>query len=204
MDLGFSYPPKMDLKLVDEAGGLSSLVMESKNVPVPITENAKNIKKRIKTLNLDAIEQEEEDDEMQEDEIMDQEEEGEKVPGLFSNCVFFLSREVPRYSLEFVIKSMGGKVCWDPISGSGSVYEPNDPRITHHLTDRPNLTGLIEGREYLQPQWIYDCINQNKLLKTNGYHPSDQLPPHLSPFVQLGEDDYDPQEQLEPEVLFIS
>ena len=31
---------------------------------------------------------------------------------IFKNMVFFLSSEVPRYSLEFVILCMGGKVFW--------------------------------------------------------------------------------------------
>lgn len=32
---------------------------------------------------------------------------------LFKNCVFWLGREVPKESLDFVISSFGGKVLWD-------------------------------------------------------------------------------------------
>jgi pescadillo protein len=32
---------------------------------------------------------------------------------LFKKLKFFLSREVPRYSLEFVILAFGGEIYWD-------------------------------------------------------------------------------------------
>lgn len=41
---------------------------------------------------------------------MAKEEETRKYKNLFKNCKFFLSREVPCESLEFVIRSMGGQV----------------------------------------------------------------------------------------------
>jgi len=67
---------------------------------------------------------------------------------LFKNCVFWLSREVPKESLEFVIKSFGGKVVWD-----GPDTNENDERITHHVLDRDNIIGKpIITREYIQPQ----------------------------------------------------
>ncbi|KAJ3291589.1 mRNA-binding ribosome synthesis protein nop7, partial [Borealophlyctis nickersoniae] len=129
------------------------------------------------------------------------------LQNLFKGCVFFLSREVPRYSLEFVILAMGGEVGWASSSGGGSPFEENDPRITHQIVDRPPVgiangsangkavvsTQRFERREYLQPQWVYDSINAGKLLKTSGYHPGEQLPPHVSPFVQPKEGDYVPE-----------
>lgn len=51
---------------------------------------------------------------------------------LFGKCVFWLSREVPRYSLEFVIKSFGGQVGWDSSSGAGSPFFKDDHRIFHN------------------------------------------------------------------------
>jgi len=44
---------------------------------------------------------------------------------------FFLSREVPRDSIEFVVKAFGGKVGWD-----GSGLDESDTSITHQVTDR--------------------------------------------------------------------
>lgn len=121
---------------------------------------------------------------------------------LFSNCVFWISREVPHYSLEFVIKAAGGQCGWDESVGSGSPFKIDDSRITHHITDRPVLDTATqwEGREYLQPQWIYDSLNATNLVKTVSYHPGEKLPSHLSPFVVAGEDDYSPDQALEQEV----
>ncbi len=67
---------------------------------------------------------------------------------LFAKCHVFLSREVPRYSLEFVIAACGGQVSWAGIGGvGGGPFAENDPRITHHVVDRPNhkvwLGGLV-------------------------------------------------------------
>ncbi|BFZ63175.1 mRNA-binding ribosome synthesis protein nop7 [Saitoella coloradoensis] len=118
---------------------------------------------------------------------------------LFSPFTFYLSREVPRYSLEFLIKSFGGKVSWDPILGSGSPLEENDPRITHHVCDRPNQEKRFPGRSYLQPQWVYDCINKGRLVGIDEYAPGALLPPHLSPFVKVEEGDYDPEAVPEAE-----
>jgi len=93
-----------------------------------------------------------------------------------------LSREVPRESLEFVIKSFGGKVTWE---GAG-VNEENED-ITHQIVDRADtVQHRILSRDYVQPQWVYDCLNARVLIPIDLYLPGTTLPPHLSPFV----DDY--------------
>merc|ERR1712093_836949 len=116
------------------------------------------------------------------------------ISDLFSNYYFYLSREVTRPTLEFVIRSFGGQVGWDDVLGAGSPYSVNDPRITHHIVDRPVptssedtnaivLANLPGKRAFIQPQWVVDCINKRKLLPTGPYGPGQILPPHLSPFV---------------------
>jgi len=100
--------------------------------------------------------------------------------GLFSSCHFWLSREVPRESLEFVIKSFGGAVSWD---GNGKETKSS---ITHCIVDRPKIEMNIITRDYVQPQWVYDSVNNRILLPPSDYSPGAKLPPHLSPFV----DDY--------------
>ncbi|KAK4046810.1 mRNA-binding ribosome synthesis protein nop7 [Microbotryomycetes sp. JL201] len=107
---------------------------------------------------------------------------------LFQGYYFFLSREVTRPTLEFVIRSFGGQVGWDPILGAGSPYDENDARITHHVVDRPVVPGQAPRshpgkRAYIQPQWVVDCVNKRTLLPTDEYAPGAALPPHLSPFV---------------------
>lgn len=117
-----------------------------------------------------------------------------KFQNLFSNCKFFLGREVPKETLVFVIRSFGGIVSWDKSSGLGSTYTEDDEEITHQIVDRPNPSMKYITRRYLQPQWIFDCINARFLLPVTGYLPGDILPPHLSPFVDDSEG-YIPPEQ---------
>ncbi|KAG4302647.1 hypothetical protein PCANB_001017 [Pneumocystis canis] len=112
---------------------------------------------------------------------------------IFKHFVFYLSREVPRYSLEFVIRSFGGKVGWDPVLGDGSPFKEDDPAITHQIYDRPYLNKTIITRVYIQPQWVYDCINRKKILNTDDYAPGSLLPPHLSPFVKIEDGEYNPE-----------
>ena len=120
---------------------------------------------------------------------------------LYENYYFYLSREVTRPTLEFIIRSFGGQVGWDAILGAGSPFTVKDPRITHHVIDRPvpastistdgvvtsssalTLSDLPGKRALIQPQWVVDCINLRKLLPTDPYAPGKVLPPHLSPFV---------------------
>ncbi|GAA5849320.1 hypothetical protein JCM8547_006513 [Rhodosporidiobolus lusitaniae] len=110
---------------------------------------------------------------------------------LFAPYFFYLSREVTRPTLEFVIRSFGGRVGWDAVLGAGSPYKEDDPRITHHVLDRPVLpssaASLPGKRAYVQPQWVVDCINKKTLLPTDEYKPGAVLPPHLSPFVDEDE-----------------
>ena len=55
--------------------------------------------------------------------------------------------------------------------------------------DRPkeNLT-IVPNKEYIQPQWILDCINSAKLLPIADYEPGKKLPPHISPFYEFSEE----------------
>ncbi|EPY53696.1 pescadillo-family BRCT domain-containing protein [Schizosaccharomyces cryophilus OY26] len=115
---------------------------------------------------------------------------------LLSPFTFYLSREVPRFSLEFVIRAFGGKVAWDPVLGAGSPYAESDPVITHHISDRPHLAQKYEGRVYIQPQWVYDSVNKGHLERTDLYVPGATLPPHLSPFVKVSENDYNPEDEV--------
>ncbi|KAI8594214.1 hypothetical protein EDD21DRAFT_103872, partial [Dissophora ornata] len=117
---------------------------------------------------------------------------------LFSNSYIFLSREVPRYSLEFILRACGGNVGWDSVLGEGSPFDENDDRITHQISDRPTQGHRFLSRQYVQPQWSYDSINAGKILAAEHYHVGKTLPPHLSPFVEAKEGDYVPdQNQFE-------
>ncbi|POW12913.1 hypothetical protein PSTT_04169 [Puccinia striiformis] len=171
------YPPKLDFNMDEAGAGLNALILESSNQalvadqietnePTTGRQTAKNKKKATKMnkWKLTPVVESNEEDE----------------PGLFSPYAFFLSREVTRPMLEFVIKCSGGEVGWDPILGAGSPYLESDPRITHHVIDRPELpasTTSLPQRAFIQPQWV------STLLPAEEYAPGKILPPHLSPFI---------------------
>lgn len=56
-------------------------------------------------------------------------------------------------------------------------------------------------REHVQPQWVYDCVNNALLLSVKEYAPGKILPPHLSPFVVGSEEEHVPERQKELEKI---
>lgn len=147
-----------------------------------------------------------------------------EIASLFAPFTFFLSRETPRAPLEFILKAFGCKrVGWDGILGDGAfTTNESDPAITHQIVDRLPLSNgalvadipetehggaalataqwprsTMPGRTYVQPQWVWDCINQSKLLRPDLYAPGAELPPHLSPWMKPKKGDYDPNLPLE-------
>ncbi|KAA8905352.1 Pescadillo N-terminus-domain-containing protein [Sphaerosporella brunnea] len=127
---------------------------------------------------------------------------------LFAPYTFYLSRETPREPLEFLLRSFGCKrIGWDAVLGDGSFTDNElDPSITHQIVDRPPVVGLppaavdtvarpggrVPGRIYIQPQYVWDCINAARLIPTAEYAPGALLPPHLSPWVKVSTGEYDP------------
>jgi pescadillo len=146
---------------------------------------------------------------------------GNEAAQLFSEFTFYISREAPRQPLEFLLRAFGSKrVGWDSVLGEGAfTHSEADLRITHQIVDRPSLpegalppipetdvvtdtqNGTIKpgsrvpGRSYVQPQWVWDCVNEGKLLRPDLYAPGATLPPHLSPWVKPGKG-YDPKVPL--------
>jgi pescadillo len=144
---------------------------------------------------------------------------------LFAPLTVFLSRETPRQPLEFLLRSFGcRRLGWDTVLGDGAfTNDEADSSITHQVVDRPPLpqTSLppipvamvedgngealpisirpgsrVPGRIYIQPQWVWDCVNAGKLLRPDLYAPGATLPPHLSPWIKPGEREYDPTAPL--------
>ncbi|XP_073154777.1 pescadillo homolog isoform X2 [Henckelia pumila] len=109
---------------------------------------------------------------------------------LFKTVTFFLSREVPTESLLFVIPAFGGTVSWE---GEGAPFEESDQSITHQVVDRPTQYHKFLSRDYIQPQWVYDCVNARILLPTEKYMVGCVPPPHLSPFVDDEAEGYVPE-----------
>jgi pescadillo protein len=120
---------------------------------------------------------------------------------LFAPYTFFLSRETSRPIFEFIVRCFGGRIGWSDTSGSGSPFDETDDAITHVIIDRPSIRRLDETeaelsrrqqRKYVQPQWIVDCVNSEKILLEEPYFQGKTLPPHLSPFGDR-EGAYDPR-----------
>jgi pescadillo protein len=65
-------------------------------------------------------------------------------------------------------------------------------KVTHHVMDRPILGKLKTNREYVQPQWIIDSLNNLYLLPTAAYKSGVPPPPPLSPFVDNAKEGYVP------------
>ncbi|KAH9790911.1 Pescadillo-like [Citrus sinensis] len=119
----------------------------------------------------------------------EEDEDTKECKNLFKNMRFFLSREVPRESMLFVIPAFGGTVSWE---GEGAPFSETDQSITHQIVDRPTQGHVYLSREYVQPQWVYDCVNTRIILPTEAYMVGRVPPPHLSPFVDNEEEGYVP------------
>lgn len=117
---------------------------------------------------------------------------------LFKGLKFFLNREVPREPLVFIIRCFGGEVSWEKSLFIGATFEETDESITHHIVDRSSMDKKYISRYYIQPQWIFDCVNARTLLPITKYLMGEILPPHLSPFVDKDRDEqYIPPEERE-------
>ncbi|CUG91715.1 Hypothetical protein, putative [Bodo saltans] len=94
---------------------------------------------------------------------------------LFRGLTFFISREIVTKHAMLVIRACGGRVT--------SEYSNT---ITHCVIDRPQLPPNMErfaNVEYIQPQYLFDCLNARVVLPAAGYRIGEELPPHVSPFT---------------------
>ena len=69
-------------------------------------------------------------------------------------------------------------------------------KVTHLCMDRP-IKSTEKGKEYVQPQYILDSVNNLFLLPTKPYVPGIPAPAHLSPFIDNAETGYIPDRQRE-------
>lgn len=119
----------------------------------------------------------------------------------FRQLTVFMGREVSRISVAFVAQAMGARCSWavtDDADGQEDKLIPEDsPSITHQIVDRPSLASMRADREYVQPQWVFDCLNAGAMLDPAPYRIGQALPPHLSPFVQAEDEEMEAVEQTE-------
>ncbi|KAF0979430.1 hypothetical protein FDP41_001773 [Naegleria fowleri] len=114
-----------------------------------------------------------------------------KFKSMFKGLVFYFSRECPKAALEFIVKSFGGECGW---ASEDSPFDETYDKITHMVVDRKiPPEKMIKDREYVQPQYVFDCVNAMIKLPVEPYAPGKKLPPHLSPFVEYKKDTYMPK-----------
>lgn len=53
---------------------------------------------------------------------------------------------------------------------------------------------MVPSREYIQPQWVFDCLNTSAILPVEPYRPGIQPPPHLSPWTDSTKENYRPRQ----------
>lgn len=112
----------------------------------------------------------------------------------FDGLKIFINRECPFHALYFVLRAGGAEVGWQI---PNSPLKEDDPFITHQIVDKPSsaLGTLRDGREYIQPQWVFDSFNCAMALPVGPYGVDKALPPHLSPFVNDEEEGYIPEQR---------
>lgn len=207
-DIGLIYPPKLSMSQAsidkpEEAINFNDECLASLNCDfIKLSEDAEQQAKDGAAGDVFAAEETTETPGELQEAAKLEEENLAKLKNLFKGCRFFLNREVPREQFVFAIRSFGGEVSWDKTSALGSTYQSEDQSITHHIVDRPmgttNTTANSKqhlSRVYVQPQWIFDCINEAMLLPVGDYLPGAMLPPHLSPFVEESATGYVPPEK---------
>ena len=172
-EIGLKYPPpeeNSDLPFF----GFNSLNLKSFQEKIEDNNNNKNNEENI------IMESEEIN------KIKKIEEENLKIKNLFKNYVFFIGREIQcKEIFQMIIQSCGGIFCDE---SEYSCYNSENEHITHFITDRPeNVIDIKKNKEYVQPQWIFDSLNNRKLMPTSDYFPGKKLPPHFSPFYEVDE-----------------
>eukprot|EP00917_Polyrhabdina_sp_WS-2016_P031134 GHVP01066411.1.p1 GENE.GHVP01066411.1~~GHVP01066411.1.p1 ORF type:complete len:524 (+),score=118.36 GHVP01066411.1:24-1595(+) len=108
---------------------------------------------------------------------------------LFTGISFFVSREVPRIPVCLALAACGAQnvVFDDP--EAGELGEEITKLISFHIVDRPvkhlkKIMQQFSHRQFVQPQWVFDCVNGGLILPATPYAPGVVPPPHFSPFVE--------------------
>ena len=210
-NLNLQYPPMLAGTVREEQKE------EDKDDDSPLAQIDEMQKDRVAALNQSLVRNivETDDDKVEIDDIvMNDSEDASKVEAakaeaskiktlqtLYKGMKIFLSREIPREPLVFMIRALGGEVSWDKTVAPGSTFQVDDTSVTHQICDRPRDSIDMKhiNRFYVQPQWIFDNINRRELLPVHKYFVGEPLPPHLSPFIseerRVG--DYMPPEEKE-------
>jgi len=174
-----------DLDLFDEQGNIKSQKF------LPLQKKVRSMFSKDEQQPFQVSEEFKETPEMKE--ISKKMEQQQRQRNLYKNFKFFLNREAPIYSLQFLILSFGGDFTLDNL---------DDKSVTHHVLDRPLTEAQKQefkkkNRELVQPQWVVDSLNATHILPTKAYFPGVAPPPHMSPFVDDKKEGYMPERARE-------
>lgn len=84
-----------------------------------------------------------------------------------------LGRETPIYNLQYMILSFGGSyILQENLPEDEPELAKAMKPVTHIVMDRPLVPGSQDKtKEYVQPQYVIDCLNNLFLLPTRPYLP---------------------------------
>lgn len=201
-DLGLAYPPKRHSERDDAGAEVAALEAEMREAgEAREAQNEQDEKDNAGVaadVAADFGEQSKEAVEMQRQLAL-----ANRMKTVFNGLRVFINREVPLRPAYFVLLCGGvTEVGWERgakaggTAGPGSAFSVGHKQITHQIVDRPaDQIEKRSGREYIQPQWIFDSFNTGCLLLVAPYAPGRAPPPHLSPFVDDQSEGYVPRQR---------
>jgi len=201
-DIGISYPPRRIEKRDRKGAEVASLELEMRDAGKAreaLTEQGDKENEEVATgMAQDFGEESAEAMEIQKNLAA-----ATRMKTTFRGLRIFISREVPLRPVYFSLLCGGATaVGWERGAASavaradGSAFAVGNKTITHQIMDRPpEGVELLEGREYIQPQWVFDSFNSGCLLPIAPYAPGRAPPPHLSPFVDDKAEGYVPRQR---------
>ena len=162
------YPPSIDQEKWAKRLYIDSIMDQEeapKYVEAEENENSKSLEEEIKKAS-EAVPD------------ADEEELVIEKTGIFAGLRFVIDSKVPADPFIFVIRSLGGEI---------EYFDPQSLQVNYEITDRKELDGAVIGRSYVQPQWVFDCLNEKRILPVDDYIPGAILPVHRSPFEGIEE-----------------
>jgi len=200
-DLGMSYPPKRDEKKEGQAAEVAAL--ESEMREAGLAREAQEQKEKQEDADVSKTMADDFGaDTTEAVELRKRAAEQTRMKTTFRGMKAFINREVPLRPVYFVLLCGGVDECgWERgerVKGtaSGSAFPARGKQITHQIVDKPQEhLEMREGREFVQPQWVFDSFNTGCQLPVALYAPGRAPPPHLSPFVDDKAEGYVPRQR---------
>jgi pescadillo protein len=202
-ELGLAYPPKRDTVKDTSGAEVAALEVEMREAG-KAREEALQQQMEADDAVASGVKADFGEDE-QAQEMQKQLAAANRMKTTFRGLRVFVNREVPLKPIYFTLLCGGvEEVGWErgagaasgSTAGAGSAFGVTGKRITHQVIDRP-AEGIETkpGREYVQPQWVFDSFNLGCQIPVAPYGPGRVPPPHLSPFVDDQAEGYVPRQR---------